>query len=68
MIRSITQLVQIMKSRHRDTKVDYAQLAQDLYYFGLSYEAANRIRLKWGQQYYWQTANDEKKDEGEEND
>ena len=67
-IRSITQLVQIMKSRHRDTTLDSAQLAQAPGYFGLSCEAANRIRLKWGQQYYWQTANDEKKDEGEEND
>ncbi len=66
-IRSITQLVQIMKSQYGDIKVDYAQLAQDLYYFTLSYEAANHIRLKWGQQYYWQSASAKNQNAREEN-
>ena len=53
-VKSITQLTRILKSSNRELKVDYAQLAQDLFLFETSFEMANRICLKWGQQYYWQ--------------
>ena len=33
-----------------DTKVDYAQLAQDLFLFQIGYQ--NNIRLKWSRDYY----------------
>lgn len=52
--KSITQLTRILKANNRKLKVDYAQLAQDLFLFETSFEMANRICLKWGQQYYWQ--------------
>lgn len=53
MIHSISHLVGILKSNQKAQKVDYAQLAQDIFWFQISYEQANRVRLKWGQQYFW---------------
>lgn len=53
-VKSITQLTRILKANNRTLKVDYAQLAQDLFFFETSFKMANRICLKWGQQYYWQ--------------
>ena len=50
--RGITQLVRILKSNNRNLKIDYSQLAQDLYYFESSFQSAGQICLKWGQQYY----------------
>lgn len=65
-VKSITQLTRILKANNRKLKVDYAQLAQDLFLFETSFEMANRICLKWGQQYYWQPSkevnNNEDKD------
>lgn len=51
-IKAVTQLVRILKSSGLNLKIDFAQLAQDLYKFQKSFEAANQIRLKWGRQYY----------------
>lgn len=51
-VKSITQLTRILKENNRTLKVDYAQLAQDLFFFETSFKMANRICLKWGQQYY----------------
>lgn len=65
-IHGAAQLVRILKSNKKLQKVDYAQLAQDLYWFQMSYEQANRIRLKWGQQYFW-TKTKKTVTEGEKN-
>lgn len=51
-IKSVTQLVRILKSNDRNLLIDYADLAQDLYYFQNSFESSKRVFLKWGQQYY----------------
>ncbi|WP_338146886.1 type I-E CRISPR-associated protein Cse2/CasB [Ligilactobacillus agilis] len=65
-VKSITQLTRILKANNRTLKVDYAQLAQDLFFFETSFKMANRICLKWGQQYYRQPSkevnNNEDKD------
>lgn len=65
-INSLSHLVSILKANSRTQKIDYAWLAQDLYNLQLSYEQANRVRLRWGQQYFRATqANLE--NEGEKN-
>ena len=65
-VKSITQLTRILKANNRTLKVDYAQLAQDLFFFETSFKMSNRICLKWGQQYYRQPSkkvnNNEDKD------
>lgn len=57
----LRNLIKLLKSR-TTTKVDYAQLAQDLFWFQLGYESS--IRLKWSRAYYRHYA----EKEGEEND
>lgn len=52
-IHAIDQLVRMLSTKQQVQKIDYAQLAQDLYWFQMSYERANHVRLKWGQQYFW---------------
>ncbi|AVK61551.1 type I-E CRISPR-associated protein Cse2/CasB [Lactobacillus sp. CBA3605] len=52
-INGLAQLVKILKANDRQQKIDYAWLAQDLYGLQASYEQANRVRLRWGQQYFW---------------
>ncbi|MGO2723397.1 MAG: type I-E CRISPR-associated protein Cse2/CasB [Lactobacillus sp.] len=51
-INAMTHLVEILKKANAGTKIDYAQLAEDLYWYQFDYEQANRTRLRWGQQYY----------------
>lgn len=51
--KSVTQLVRIIKSNNNRLKIDFGQLASDLYYFSVSFNLANQVCLKWGQQYYW---------------
>lgn len=51
--KSVTQLVRIIKSNNPKMKIDFGQLAADLYYFSVSFNSANQVCLKWGQQYYW---------------
>lgn len=64
-INSLTHLVAIIKQQKLIVPVDYARLAQDLYYFQMSYEYANQIRLNWGRQYFYETSNNKQaKDEG----
>lgn len=58
---SLTQLVKILKATNKKSgvlKIDFAQLAQDLFYFQKDYEKAKQVLLKWGQQYYWQASRD----------
>ncbi|MBQ0837855.1 type I-E CRISPR-associated protein Cse2/CasB [Lactiplantibacillus pentosus] len=54
-INALTHLVSILKATKPSLKIDYAQLAQDLYWFQQNYKQANRIRLQWGEAYYRST-------------
>lgn len=57
----LRHLIKLLKSK-TDTKVDYARLAQDLFWFQKGYESS--IRLKWSRSYYRHYSGDK----GEEND
>lgn len=48
----LRHLISILKQR-TDTKIDYAKLAEDLYWYQSSPKAANRMRMRWGQDYYF---------------
>lgn len=61
----LRQLVSLLKSRS-DQKVNYAKLAQDLYYFQIPSMREN-IKLSWAKEYY-RFNNQEKNNKGEEND
>ena len=60
----LRQLISLLKSRS-DQKVNYAKLAQDLYYFQIPGMREN-IKLSWAKEYYKFT-NKEKDNKGEEN-
>lgn len=60
----LRQLISLLKSRS-DKKVNYAKLAQDLYYFQIPSMREN-IKLSWAKEYYKFT-NKEKDNKGEEN-
>lgn len=52
-IINLTHLVSILKTKsNKSQKIDYAQLAQELYWAQYDYQSANRVRLRWGEQYY----------------
>ncbi|WP_261810833.1 type I-E CRISPR-associated protein Cse2/CasB [Levilactobacillus humaensis] len=53
-INELSHLISILKSHGNNQQIDFAQLAQDLYWLQVSYEQASRIRLLWGQQYFRQ--------------
>lgn len=59
-VNELTHLVNILKAKSENQRIDYAQLAQDLYGLQASYEQANRVRLRWGQQYFWEKSADTK--------
>lgn len=48
----LRNLIKLLKSKSAETKVDYAQLAEDLYWFSRGYE--ENIRLDWTRAYYRQ--------------
>ena len=60
----LRQLVNLLKSR-TNQKVNYAKLAQDLYFFQIPTTREN-IKLPWAKQYYRYTKKD-KKNKGESN-
>lgn len=51
-INSLTHLVEILKGKDKTKKIDYPQLAQNLYKFQMNYHCANEVRLAWGEQYF----------------
>ncbi|GEO66872.1 type I-E CRISPR-associated protein Cse2/CasB [Levilactobacillus spicheri] len=53
-LNELSHLVKILKASKRAPQVDYAQLAQDVYGLQQNYQWANQIRLRWGEQYFWQ--------------
>ncbi|MCW6660846.1 type I-E CRISPR-associated protein Cse2/CasB [Aerococcaceae bacterium NML201209] len=46
----LRHLLMLLKSKSRETKVDYAQLAEDLYWILRGFD--ENIRLKWARDYY----------------
>lgn len=48
----LRHLISILKQK-ADTKIDYAKLAEDFYWYQMSSESANRMRMRWGQGYYF---------------
>lgn len=46
----ISHVIQIMKSKNENLKIDYAKLASDFYSFQTGSE--EKVRLSWGIQYY----------------
>lgn len=60
----LRQLVNLLKSR-TEQKVNYAKLAQDLYFFQIPTTREN-VKLSWAKQYYRYT-NKEKQNKGESN-
>lgn len=51
-INGLSHLVRILKSNDGTQKIDYPQLAQDLYGLQGSYEQTGQVRLRWGEQYF----------------
>lgn len=56
----LRHLISILKQKS-DVKIDYAKLAEEFYWYQISSESANHMRMRWGQNYYFYP----KKDEGE---
>lgn len=48
----LRHLISILKQKS-SVRIDYAKLAEDLYWHQISKEAANQMRLRWGQDYYY---------------
>lgn len=60
-IRALIKLL-----RDNDIPLDYPQLAKDLYFYQLSDESAEHIRLKWGQDFYKKRTDENKEDNNNE--
>jgi len=66
LLTHLRHLISILKQKQKgDAKLDYAKLASDLYWYQISLENANQMRLRWGQDYYSKIKN---KEEVESND
>lgn len=52
-VRSIYQLVRLLKGTHKNMVIDFAKLAQDLYSCQFSSYATKKVIMNWGRQYYW---------------
>ncbi len=61
LINHLRHLISILKQK-TETKIDYAKLAEDLFWYQVSHEYANHMRMRWGQDYYFYIA---KEKEGE---
>ncbi|MFT4104373.1 MAG: type I-E CRISPR-associated protein Cse2/CasB [Lacrimispora sp.] len=62
LITHLRHLISILK-QESDTKIDYAKLADDFYWYQISPEYANHMRMRWGENYYFYQT---KEKEGEE--
>lgn len=51
LIHHLRQLIKLLKARS-DTKVDYPQLAEDLFWFLTGPNAAEKIKIRWAKEYY----------------
>lgn len=50
LIHHLRHLIAILKSKSKDTKIDYAKLAEDLYWYQMGFE--EKVRLSWARAYY----------------
>lgn len=48
----LRHLISILKQK-ADTRIDYAKLSEDFYWYQRSAESASRMRMRWGQDYYF---------------
>jgi CRISPR system Cascade subunit CasB len=55
----LRQMVNLLRSNKRILPVNYARLAEDLYWFQRGYE--ENIRLRWAQNYYRRIKEEEEK-------
>lgn len=51
-INGVYSLMQILHGRTPNLKIDFAQLAVDLYIYQLNFESARSVCLHWGEQYF----------------
>lgn len=51
-INALNHLVNILKASGTNLKIDYPQMAADLYSLQKNYQEATKIHLKWGEQYF----------------
>lgn len=51
-INSLTRLVGVLKGKKTGAVVDFAQLAEDIFWYQTGYKSANKVRLQWGQDFY----------------
>ena len=67
-INSVVHLLRILKSKSNNVqvKIDFAQLASDLFFMQLNRANARKISLKWGQDYYYWHDNDKKENKSKE--
>lgn len=53
-VNGLSHLIGILKARSEsELKIDFGQVAQDLYDAQQNYQQFAQIRLLWGQQYFW---------------
>lgn len=52
LVHALTGLNAIIKSSMDNPRIDYANLARDIYDFQFSFENANHVHLRWGQSYF----------------
>lgn len=66
-INSILHLVRILHSQNNveNIKINFGQLANDLYFFQMSRSQARKVALRWGQNYYFAYNKDSKGDKNE---
>lgn len=57
----LRHLIKLLKSKSRETKVNYPGLSEDLYWFLIGYD--ENIRLKWAREYYRGNFKGEKENE-----
>lgn len=57
LVYHLRHLISLLKSRFATTKIDYARLAEDLYWFMRDNQES--VRLKWARQYYKRTTKEE---------
>lgn len=65
MMNALVRAIKILKAQDRNVKINFAQLAQELYQFQFGIDAANTLRFKWGSQYYRET-NENSQNEGKD--
>ncbi|BAQ23877.1 type I-E CRISPR-associated protein Cse2/CasB [Streptococcus troglodytae] len=61
LVHHLRQLITLLKSKAPETKIDFARLATDLYWFLRDYQET--VRLNWARQYYKHSSEEEAKND-----